>query len=230
MEAPNNQPSPAPVETSTPTPEPESLESIAQGLSVTEQANQFVSTVQPQYQQPQPIPPSYQPQQFVAPDPVTDPDGYRNYVAQQYQSLNKLNSTVEEVASKIGQWERMQAEQKINHDVDRAVTKVTEKVGLDKDMVEVALELEYRKNPSFKKIWDNRDRYPAALDKALEVLTGKISSKYQVRSDPQIAENIRAAKSAQLTTATTKQPEGLDQMDGPAFEKFWNSLRGQDVI
>jgi len=232
MERLTNQPSATPAETQVETPPTETLEDIAKGLSVEEQANQFVSTVQPQYQpQHQPQPQSYQPSQFNAPDPVTDPEGYRAFVAQQYNTVNTLNSTIQEVTNKIGNWERTQAEQKINQDVDRAVTLVNQKANLDKDIVEVALELEYRKNPSFKKIWDNRDRNPDALGRALEVLSGKISQRFAVRTDPQLAENLRAAKSSQQTQATTRQPQMNDGIpnDPAEFERFWQSLSGRGM-
>lgn len=230
MEQVTNQPSAAPVETAAPEAPTQTLEDIANGLTVEQQAQNFVSSVQPQYQQPQYQPQPQQPS-FNAPDPVTDPDGYRAFMAAQYQNLNQFGTSLQEISQKIGSWERMQAEQKINQDVDRAVEKVNEKLKLEPDMVEVALEMEYRKNPSFKKIWDNRDRNPLALDRALDILSGKISSKFQVKADPQLAENIRAAKSAQLTSANPGQSNNSDDpatWDQARFERFWNS-RGQDV-
>jgi len=230
MEQVTNQPSQAPAETAPQEAPTETLEDIAKSLTIEQQAQNFVSSVQPQYQQPQ-YQPHPQPPSFNVPDPVTDPDGYRAFMAAQYQNLNQHSTTLQDISQKIGNWERMQAEQKINQDVDRAVTKVNEKLKMDQDTVEVALELEYRKNPSFKAIWDNRDRNPLALDRALEILSGKLSSKFQVKQDPQLAENLRAAKSAQLTSATPGQSNNGDDpnsWDAAKFERWWNS-RGQDV-
>jgi len=230
MEEVTNQPSAAPVEAEVNEAPTQTLEDIAKELSVEQQAQNFVSSVQPQLP-PQYQPQGYQQQPFNAPDPVTDPDGYRAFVARQSEAMLKLNSTVDQVASKIGEWEREKQEQRINQDVDRAVTKVNEKLKLDPDMVEVALELEYRKNPSFKKIWDARDRNPGALDRALEILSSKISTRYQVRQDPQLAENVRAAKSALQTNANPGQSNSSDDpstWDQAKFDRWWAS-RGQDI-
>ena len=87
MENQFNQQSQAPVETAAPEAEAQTLESIAKELSVQEQAQQFTSAVpQPQYQ---PTQPAHQ-QQFRAPDPITDPEGYNRFLMQQTQTLQEL--------------------------------------------------------------------------------------------------------------------------------------------
>ena len=218
-------PSPAPAE-SQPTPETPSLDDIASTLSVEEQANQFASSVpvQPNYRQPYQQP--YQPPQFEAPDPITNPEGYKSYMAAQYSTVNKLNSTLEQFTSKVTAWERTQQEQKINRDVETAVQKVNAKLNVDPEMAEVALELEYRKNPSFKKIWDNRERNPQALEKALDIVSQKLQGKFSVRQDPQIANNLRAAKTSQQSMATSRTPGVNDGIpnDPREFDAFWSRL------
>lgn len=218
-------PSATPAESQN-TPSTPSLDDIASTLSVEEQANQFASTV-PVNQPQQTYQPQYRPQQqFEAPDPITNPEGYRQYMSQQYETVNKLNSVLEQVSDKMTAWERTQAEQRINKDVETAVQKVNAKLNVDPDMAEVALELEYRKNPSFKKIWDNRARNPQALEKALDIVSQKLQGKFSVRQDPNIANNLRAAKASQQSMATSRTPGVNDGIpnDPREFEAFWSRL------
>lgn len=213
--------------------ETQTLESIAQGLSVEEQAQQFTSSVQP-YQPPQPqYQQNYQPPQYQGiPDPITDPEGYKAYSFQHNQRLETLNSSLQSVVQKIQNYERTQAEQRINQDVDSAVAKVNQNMKLDPLVAEALLEATYKRDQNFKKIWDNRSRNPQALDQALNVLSGKFASQFNVRQDPQIAENIRAAKSAQQSMATTakQSPNGdINQMSPAEFDNWWQStIRGNN--
>jgi hypothetical protein len=226
-----NQQSTAPAETAAPeATETPSLESIAQSLSVEEQAQQFTSSVQP-YQQPQYQQPYQQQNPYVGiPDPITDPEGYKAYSLQHLQKLTTLDSSLQQIAQKIQNYERTQSEQKINQDVDSAVAKVNQNLKLDPLVAEALLEATYKRDQNFKKIWDNRSRNPQALEQALNVLSGKFAGQFNVKQDPQIAENIRAAKSAQQSMATTgkQSPNGdINQMSPEEFDRWWqNSIRG----
>lgn len=209
-------PSPAPAETvSTPSPD-DSLKAIASEFTVEEQARQFTAT---------PPAPQVQPQVY-APDPVTDSEGYKTWIAQQAQAQQQMMNALSQVSTEVQSFKQMQMQQKVNADVDRAVSIVNQKLKVDPDYAEALLNVEYSKNPSFKRIFDNREKNPLAYEKALNVLSDKLYSKVQVRQDPQLAENIRAAQSSQRTMATTKQPsptEGVPD-DPREFERWW---RGQ---
>lgn len=212
-------PSPAPAETvNTPSPD-DSLKAIASEFTVEEQARQFTATPQP-VQQPAPQP------QVYAPDPVTDTEGYKTWIAQQAQSQQQMMNALSQVSTEVQSFKQMQMQQKVNADVDRAVSIVNQKLKVDPDYAEALLNVEYSKNPSFKRIFDNREKNPYAYEKALGVLADKLYSKVQVRQDPQLAENIRAAQSSQRTMATTKQPGPTDGVpdDPREFERWW---RGQ---
>lgn len=223
MADPNSAPSPAPAETiSTPSVSPDdALNSIASEISVEEQVKTFNAT---------PPQPQFQPQPY-APDPVTDSEGYRRWAAQQAQQFQSLDTTLREVSTKISAFEQAQQQQRINAEVDRAVEIVNQKAKVDPDVVEAMLNVEYTKNPSFKKIFDNRGRNPGAYQKALGVIADKISSKFQVRTDPQLAENVRAAQASQRTMSTTNktndQMEQLGSMNDLEFQKWWQTqIRG----
>lgn len=217
----NNTQSPAPAETQSPQPETPSLEQIASELSVTEQAQQFTANVPPpSYQQP-----AQQP--FRAPDPISDPEGYNRYMATQTQTLSSLDQMLRTVDERVKAFERQQVEQKVNSDVEKAVAVVNEKLKLEPKLVEVALEYIYRTDQNFKKIWDNRDRNPQAYKKALEVVTEKtLLPMFNVKQDPRIAENIRAARTSQQSMATTNRPgvnEGVPT-DPAEFQRYWSRL------
>jgi len=221
----NSAPSPAPAETvSTPAVSPDdALHSIASEISIEEQVKTFNAT--PAYQPQQP----FQSQPY-APDPVTDSEGYKRWAAQQAQQFQSLDTTLREVSTKISAFEQMQQQQKVNAEVDKAVQLVNQKAKVDPDIVEAMLNVEYTKNPSFKKIFDNRDRNPMAYQKALGVIADKISSKFQVRTDPQIAENVRAAQASQRTMSVTNKTNDLmDQvgnMTDLEFQRWWQAHRG----
>lgn len=221
-------PSPAPAETSNTPSADDSLKAIASEFTVEEQANQFTAT--PSVPAPSPVPtPAYAPtaQPQYVPDPVTDQEGYKAWVVAQGQRYQQLDTTLREVSSKISAFDQRMQQQKIDADVDRAINIVNSKWKVDKDLAEVHLEHEYRKNPSFKRIWDNRDRNPEAFERALKVVADKRAAMFQVRQDPQIAENVRAAQSSQRTMATTKQQSQTDEaakLSGPEFDAFWSRL------
>lgn len=223
MEQTNSAPSPAPAETvSTPATSPDdALRSIASEFSVEEQARTFTAQPQPQ--------PQYSPQ-FHTPDPVTDADGYRAWAQSQSQVQQQVQAALNNVLSEVNGFKQTFQQQKVDADVDQAVQVVNQKVKADPDVVEAMLNVEYTRNPTFKKIFDNRERNPGAYQKALGVIADKFAPKFQVRQDPQLAENVRAARSSQQTMATTKtndQQEQLGNMSDLDFQKWWQAqVRG----
>lgn len=221
MENQTNQPSSVPAETAVVTPETPTLETIAKELSIEEQAKQFTSSVQPQ---------PYQPPQFQVPDPVTNPEGYTRFMAMQGQTVSGIETTLKSLNEKVSTWEQRQAEQKINQDVDRAVAKVNERLKVEPLLAEIALEKMYRSDVNFKRIWDNRERNPQALEKALDVVGQKMQTMFNVRQDPQIAENLRAAQSSQRNMSTTKVSTPNEDWSGLSdadFQRKWQMIVSQ---
>ena len=216
------QQSQAPAETAVPAAETQTLESIAKELSVTEQAQQFASAV-PQYQQPQQF---VQQQAFRAPDPITDPEGYNRFLLQQTQTLTELSQATKSLTDKYQSWERTTQEQRINQDVDKAVTRVNEKLKVDPMLAEIALEKMYRTDANFKRIWDNRERNPQAYERALDVVADKLVPMFNTRQDPKIAGDIRAAKTSQQSMATTRTQGVNDGVptDPAEFQRYWANL------
>lgn len=192
------------------------LEQIASEINVEQQVQNF--TAQPQQQT----------QTVQAPDPVADPDNYANYARQQTEILTNLDRTVRTLNEKIQSQERDAAQAKVNADVDKAVSQVNKKLNVDPMMAEIALEKEYRTNPSFKKIWDNRDRNPGALEKALDVLSDKFSPIFSIRQDPQLTENQLAARKSQQALGRTPAKGSDDEwkdLSPQEFEAKWNRMK-----
>lgn len=218
-------PSPAPAEPqATPSPD-DSLKSIANEFTVEEQANQFTAKpAQPQVSQPQDV-------QLIdfAPDPVTNPEGYKQFMRSQFQAQQQVQSVLRDISTKVSKFEQTWEEQRLNAEVDSAVQIVNQKLKVEPVLAEALLNVEYKQNPTFRRIWDNRDRNPEAYKKALGVLADKLYSKVQVRQDPQLAENVRAAQSSQRTMATTKQSRPEDDVpeDPRDFDRWWmDKMRG----
>lgn len=211
-----------PVETTTEQPATESLDDIASGISVEEQANQFQA-------QPQPSVPSVEPQPSNVPDPISNPEGYDFYMNQQAQQTDKINTTLNDLVTKVQGYEQQMTQQKVDADVVKAVSHLNEKLKVEPQMAEVAMEIEYRNNPSFKKIWDNRENNPAAFNKALDVIGDKWAGKFANQADPQLAENVRAAKTSQQTMANAPVNDPDDKWSGLSNAEFavaWAKERG----
>jgi len=220
--------SPKPAEPEVTEQSTETLETIAREIPVDEQANQFTAQPQPAAPRQPYAPYAPQPSQEVyTPDPVTDPEGYKRFVVQQMQTTGTIESTIREISSRLNNWEQTTQQQKLDSDVDRAVSRVNQKLKVDPMLAEIALEKMYRSDTNFKRIWDKRDTNPQALERALDVVAGKLAPMFQVRQDPQLAENVRAAQSAQRTMATTEQG-GDDIPDDPAqFQAWWEHRKRQ---
>ena len=141
--------------------------------------------------------------------------------------MSDLGATTKQIAERFQAMEKKEQEQRINHDVNNAVSHVNEKLKVDPKLAEVALEFVYRTDPNFKKIWDNRERNPEAYKRALDVVTDKtLIPMFNVRQDPTIANNIRAAKTSQQSMATTRQAGVNDGVptDPAEFSRFWANL------
>lgn len=191
----------------------DTLESLSREFNVEEQASNFQAQPAQQYVQ--------QPQNQWLPDPIADPDGFNHYSRQQNEVLSKLDQTVRSLNDKIQSYENQTKQQKIDADVERAVSRVNEKWNTDPLMAEIALEKMYRSDANFKKIWDNRDRNPKAYEKALDVLADKLAPTFSIRQDPQLTENQLAAKKSQQTMASTAKADKNAEWDNLSEGEFW---------
>lgn len=195
-----------------------SFEDIAKKYNIEEQTKTF--TAKPE------TTPS---QSFVdhrVPDPVINPDEFTKYQINQSAYVQK---TLAEMAGTVQELRRAQEQERLNAEVNKAVARVNEKLKIDQKYAEILIEKEYRDNPAFQRIWNNRYMNPKALDEALDVIANNASGVFQVKSDPQLIENQRAAKASQKTMASSSnktQNEDIINMSQSEFDKWWATQMG----
>ena len=213
----------------TPSTEADPMDAVYTKFNVEDTANSFNPSPQPQPQaQPQPQP---QMQEPSIPDPVLDTQGYKAWAARQQVDGQVLRAALQQVAGRLGQYELAQKKAAEEADIKRAVETVNSSLGeskLDPDMIEIALGAEARKDPRFLALWNNREKNPKAFNEGLKAFSQKIGKKFSVRSDPQIAENVRALKEATSTKATGAPEESatdrLGKLQGQDFQREWARL------
>jgi hypothetical protein len=225
MEELNEQQSAQPVESTEvkandTTEQTQTLEDIAKKYSIEDQAKSF--TAKPEGPRPVQSQPQWEPR---VPDPVVQPDEWSKYHLNQSafvnENLQKMQGTVEEMR-------RTMESERLNAEVNKAVSRVNEKLNIDPKYAEILLEKEYRDNRIFQRIWDNRYVNPKALDEALDVIAKSNSNVFQARVDPQLVENQRAAKVSQRAMNTTsKQPnDEVVNMNDAEFDRWWSGVKG----
>lgn len=207
---------------------PDTLEDIAREFSVEDQANQFNAQPQPALAPNAPARPAV----HAVPDPVTDPEGYRAYMADQANASDQISNLLGTIAQRLEKFETSQLQQKVEADLKAAVSKVNESLKVDPMLAEIALEKMYRTDANFKKIWDNRERNPQAYQKALGVIAQKLAPTFAVRQDPQLTENQRAAQASTRTLASHKQGDydprhkALYEPESQAeFDQAWEAFK-----
>jgi len=216
----NAQQSDAPVETEVKEAPQPTLADVAKKYNVEEEVKNFQPQVQPQVQQP----PQYA-QPLAVPDPVSDLEGWNKYQA--YQNT-VIGGTLRELANSVTEIRKNAELEKLNTEVNKAVAKVTDKLKIDSVYAEILLEKKYRDDRIFKRIWDNRNVNPNALNEALDVIASEAGKVFQVRSDPQLMENQRAAKASQKAMSTTQQKSGSSEplnMSDTEFDRWWATNR-----
>ena len=205
----------------------QTLEEVYKQFNVDDAAQQF--TAQPvQNTPPQNTQPAYQPPyQPSIPDPISDPDGHRQYMLASQQQNSALGQTISQLTGKLSQMEKERQQQQIDVDIGKAVAKVNSKVKADPLMVELALEKKAREDGRFMKIWDNRYKNPKAWDAALEAVTNELQGKLTVRTDPQLTENQRALKASQrgMATSNSSKDNGWDNLSDSEFDQKWREAK-----
>jgi hypothetical protein len=200
-------------------PETDSLEKITKDFNIEETATQFRSQVAPQQE--------VQPRQEIAPkSDVPDPfdtDAHKAYLTRIAQGQSALEQTLTQAMAKISGYEQRAQREALESDIGKAVNAVNEIVQHpNRKMVEVALELEARDDPKFKAIWDNRQKNPQALERALKVVGNKLAEQFSMKVDPKLVASQRALKLSQSQTATTttKEPDANEAWEGLSEEEF----------
>lgn len=219
-------------DTQTSAPAEPTLDDVYKTYNIEETAQQF--NAQPQSQpQPQPAVQPVQDQHLSIPDPTLDPAGYKTWATEQQRNMGALRQALQGVAGEIQKERIARAQAQEEADIKRAVEQVNQHLGdlkLDPDVVEISLGAEARRDPRFLNLWNNRHKNPKAFQEGVKAFSSKLAKKFSMRTDPQIAENVRALKEATSTKATGAPEESLTdrmgKLNGADFEREWARLRG----
>jgi hypothetical protein len=210
------------------------LDDVYKQFNVEEEAQSF-SPQPTQQTAPQPsaqptAPPSI-------PDPVLDGEGFKAWLQQDHSQKQLLQQTLSQVAGKLNQYDMAARLQREEADISKAVESFNSHLGdgkVDPDFAEVALGAKARKDPKFRSVWEKRNQNPTAWNAALKAYAKEFGTKHAMRTDPQIAENVRALKEATTSTkATTDSRQTNTARDRMAngteaeFQREWNQLLGR---
>lgn len=205
--------------------QPSELEQVYQQYNVDAQASEF---------RPQPTatptPVAYTPPQppaFNAPDPVLNPDQYKSWAQTQTTETQGLKQSLTELKQLFGAYTAQQMKAREEADIKAAVQAIKQS-GFDADdeFIEVALGVKARKDPRLMNLYNNRHQSPQAWKAALGAVANEFKGKFALRTDPQLAENMRAAKQSTQTSASTqRQATGDDARfegkSGRDFDREW---------
>jgi hypothetical protein len=203
---------------------PETLDDVFKSYNVEHQPAETQQYV-PQPQQAKPAAPEYH-----IPDPALDPDGFRKYEASKSAESHDLRQALQQVVGKLSSMETGAARAKEEADIAKAVGVMKEEVpGAEEEMLEVFLAHKARKDPRVLQVWNNRGKNPKAWDATLKAITNEASRKFEVRTDPQLAENQRAMKTSQQSMATAQRSpsteETMGALKGADFDREWDRIR-----
>lgn len=188
----------------------QTLEEIASEFQVKESAT------------PQTPPPVQQPQM----PEFSDPEAAALWSAKQIQEINArdLSRAQEDARNKQASFVEKQVQA-----LNGAVETISKEVPISKTFIEGSLHVKYNRDPNFRTIFDNRDRNPAAFQKALGVIAQELKTEASVSSNPQVAEDARAleqlTKSARAGRLQDDPMEKYKGMSAAQFDQEWEKIR-----
>jgi len=138
---------------------------------------------------------------------------------------SKLNSISDEQDTRKRQ-EYIETQDKA---VNNAIAQIQKDVDMPDEFVEGMLHVKYARDENFRKIFDNRDQNPSAYARAISVVASDIKSKSQWQSDPESAENLRAAKDLQKSAnRASSKSDPADRYKAMSHEEFgreWEKMK-----
>ncbi len=151
----------------------------------------------------------------------------QDYFNQQAGQLTQLRKTVEDATATLNDVADRENKRILNEAVDNAVAKINEGVDGNAGLADTFLNHVYQNNPDFKKIFDNRDENPGALDKALGMLKEEWKGMNTKQIDSQVAENQRALQESQGKGGTAETQSGDEdaRLEKLSDGDFMNEMR-----
>ena len=188
---------------------------------------------QPQQTQPVQSQQQTQPQpqstvSYSAPDPVSDPDGFKNWTQSNQREIADLKSSLTQYTNDLAAEKQALAEQQEERDFQSVASEIAKSANINADDAEAGLLHKFMKDKNFQQIWRNRGSNPAAFQKVKTVLSNEMKGRFSSRVDSQLAENQRALDEANKSTSTSKKDEPTleDQVAGMSSAEFKRFSRG----
>lgn len=212
------------------TPEPSTTEAPKEETpSLEDVYKQF--NVQPQQppQPPQPQAKTEAPAVPPIPDPTLDPKGHEAWARERLQRELQMTGALHNLNSQLQTFRAAQQQAREEADIAQAVKVVREKVDADPDFIEIAIAQKARRDPKFMALWQGRQQNPQAWEAGLKAVAGELAGKLSMKQDPQITENLRAAKQSQQSQAVTTPEEDettrLGKLNGAEFQRALDRYR-----
>lgn len=206
------------------------LDKVYQEYNVEEMARQFRPQATAQEMQPQQRQDIPQ-QQPAVPDPILDADRYKQYVSNQQTEVSSLKQSLKQLQDTFGAIAAQQVKAREEADIKDAV-QLVKKAGFehDDDFIEIALGHKARQDPKFLAVYQGRYQNPKAWRAALGAVANELKNKYAFKTDPQLTENVRAAKSSTSATPNKQQTNSLDDyLNSASNQSDWDR-RWQEIV
>ena len=199
----------------------ETMDDVMRQFPVETAAESF--TAQPKKEEPSPP-------KMDIPDPSYDPDGFKKTM-QDFQTNDwEVKQALNRVSEQLNGMEQRTQRQVEEEDISATVEKIQEEIPILKGkdrVVKGYLGAAANDDPRIARVWENRKQNPAAWDKALSVITRQMSKDFDFVADPQLAENVRAAKASrdQMATTRAQDPDEEWRTKNPQeFAMKWDQL------
>lgn len=195
----------------------ETLEDLYGEFQVEQQIPPVQSTQQPQGNNT----PSYS----TPPDPVTEPEAFKQYQAGQNNELSALKTQFAEVNASLKDAQDKLITDTEERDFRNVAEDIAKLADLDPEIVEDGLMGKFIRDKQFQQIWKNRDANPSAMKKVKTILANEMKSKYSMKTDHQVAENQRALEEANKNASNSKKTESsvednVSKMSNVEFDRF----------
>ena len=207
----------------------ESFDDVLKDVSIEQVAQSFEARPS------QPAQPVTRAPELNIPDPTYDPDGFKREIGRIAQNDFATAQKVDQVLNLMQQREQEAQRTREQTDISKVVREIETAVPALKGketLVQGLLGAYSNKDPRITKVWQERHRNPETWNKTLNVLKKQIAKEFDFVSDPQLAENIKAAKASRDQMATTNRPnanqaleERLRGMSPAEFQNYWNSIK-----
>lgn len=198
----------------------ETLNDVLKDVSVEDVAQSFSAT---------PKAPKEAPKVDI-PDPSYDPDGFKREMSKFAQNDWEVGQKVDDVLNAVNE---MRAERQRNAeqtDISATIEEIQEAVPALKGknrVVQGLLGAYAQEDQRIAKVWEQRKQNPAAWNKTLNVLKREIAKEFDFQTDPQLAENVKAAKASRDQMATTQKPDVNEKWAKASpddFARMWDNL------